>query len=66
MSRKNESQNQWLEMATADFGGWWGFVLGTLILLIGAVQGFVVFLVAGPILLIGAVLVAVVGWFKNK
>ncbi len=66
MSRKNESQNQWLEMLTADFGGWWGFGFGAVMALYGAVMGLVVVLAGGSILMIGAVLLNVVGWFKNR
>jgi hypothetical protein len=65
-SNRDQSPNQWLEMLIADFGGWSGFGLGTVMVLFGTVLGSVAFLVAGPFLMIGGVLLSVVGWFKSK
>jgi len=55
-----------LDDLTQDFGGKWGAGLGTFMTLFGVLTGGVGFVIAGPILILVAALLAVAGWFTKK
>lgn len=61
----NSKKHQWLDELTRD-SGWRGVGYGTVVTLFGAFMAYPAFLFAGPILIVVAAILGVVGWFRNR
>ena len=62
----NNNRNQWVDDLVRESGGWGGAGIGAAITIFGAFKGFALYMIVGPIFILIAALLAIVGWFRNR